>query len=49
MFWRIAWFEIKFWLRSWMLWIFFGVIAEEAGQTSARSPASRLAQPAIGN
>src|SRR5215471_19363380 len=27
MFWRIAWFEIKFWLRSWMLWIFFVVIA----------------------
>jgi len=27
MFWRIAWFEIKFWLRSWMLWIFFGLIA----------------------
>ena len=26
MFWRIAWFEIKFWLRSWMLWIFFAVI-----------------------
>src|SRR5215467_13544552 len=26
MFWRIAWFEIKFWLRSWMLWIFFVVI-----------------------
>ena len=26
MFWRIAWFEIRFWLRSWMLWVFFGVI-----------------------
>src|SRR5215471_2448132 len=23
MFWRIAWFEIRFWLRSWMLWVFF--------------------------
>ena len=27
MFWRIAWFEIKFWLRSWMLWVFFGIVA----------------------
>lgn len=27
MFWRIAWFEIRFWLRSWMLWIFFVIIA----------------------
>lgn len=27
MFWQIAWFEIRFWLRSWMLWIFFGLIA----------------------
>jgi ABC-type transport system involved in multi-copper enzyme maturation permease subunit len=27
MFWRIAWFEIRYWLRSWMLWIFFAVIA----------------------
>src|SRR5215467_6610328 len=26
MFRRMAWFEIKFWLRSWMLWIFFAVI-----------------------
>ncbi|HEY6271951.1 MAG TPA: hypothetical protein VIX19_08150, partial [Terriglobales bacterium] len=26
MFWRIAWFEIKFWLRSWMLWVFFVVL-----------------------
>jgi ABC-2 type transport system permease protein len=37
MFWHIAWFEIKFWLRSWMLWIFliciglltFGVVATD--------------------
>src|SRR5437660_6952403 len=27
MFWQIAWFEIRFWLRSWMMWIFFLVIA----------------------
>ena len=27
MFLHIAWFEIRFWLRSWMLWIFFLVIA----------------------
>src|ERR1700686_401850 len=26
MFWRIAWFEIRFWLRSWMLWAFLIVI-----------------------
>src|ERR1700674_5469409 len=26
MFWHIAWFEIRFWLRSWMLWIFLFVI-----------------------
>ena len=26
MFWHIALFEIRFWLRSWMLWIFFLVI-----------------------
>src|SRR6202166_423945 len=26
MFWHIAWFEIHFWLRSWMLWIFLFVI-----------------------
>src|SRR5690242_4368334 len=26
MFLHIAWFEIRFWLRSWMLWIFFLVI-----------------------
>jgi ABC-type transport system involved in multi-copper enzyme maturation permease subunit len=26
MFWRIAWFEIRFWLRSWMLWVFFLVL-----------------------
>ena len=26
MLWQIAWFEIRFWLRSWMLWIFlFGI------------------------
>src|SRR5579863_5449412 len=24
---HIAWFEIRFWLRSWMLWIFFFIIA----------------------
>src|SRR6202050_4061683 len=24
--WRIAWFEIRFWLRSWMLWIFLFVV-----------------------
>ena len=23
MFWHITWFEIRFWLRSWMLWVFF--------------------------
>ncbi|MGH9567021.1 MAG: hypothetical protein ACRD4I_13620, partial [Candidatus Angelobacter sp.] len=22
MFWQIAWFEIHYWLRSWMLWVF---------------------------
>ena len=27
MFWRITWFEIRYWLRSKMLWVFFGVIA----------------------
>jgi ABC-2 type transport system permease protein len=27
MFWRITWFEIVYWLRSKMLWVFFGVIA----------------------
>jgi len=27
MLWRIAWFEIRYWLRSWMLWIFTLVIA----------------------
>jgi len=27
MFWQITWFEIRFWLRSWMLWIFFCLIA----------------------
>jgi ABC-2 type transport system permease protein len=27
MFWRITWFEISYWLRSKMLWVFFGVIA----------------------
>ena len=27
MFWQIAWFEIRFWLRSWMLWIFLLVIS----------------------
>ena len=26
MFWHIAWFEIRYWLRSWMLWIFFLVL-----------------------
>jgi len=26
MFWHIAWFEIHFWLRSWMLWVFLLVI-----------------------
>jgi ABC-type transport system involved in multi-copper enzyme maturation permease subunit len=26
MLWQIAWFEIRFWLRSWMLWIFLIVI-----------------------
>jgi ABC-type transport system involved in multi-copper enzyme maturation permease subunit len=26
MLWRIAWFEIRFWLRSWMPWIFFFVV-----------------------
>ena len=27
MLWHIAWFEIRFWLRSWMLWIFLLIIA----------------------
>ena len=27
MFWRITWFEISYWLRSKMLWVFLGVIA----------------------
>ena len=27
MFWRITWFEISYWLRSKMLWVFFGIIA----------------------
>src|SRR3984885_12145882 len=27
MLWRIAWFEIRFWLRSWMLWILFFVVS----------------------
>jgi ABC-2 type transport system permease protein len=26
MFWHIAWFEIRFWLRSWMLWIFLLIV-----------------------
>ncbi len=26
MFWQITWFEIRFWLRSWMLWAFIFVI-----------------------
>jgi len=26
MFWHIAWFEIRYWLRSWMLWIFLAII-----------------------
>ena len=26
MLWRIAWFEIRFWFRSWMLWIFLFVV-----------------------
>ncbi|HET6934220.1 MAG TPA: ABC transporter permease, partial [Candidatus Angelobacter sp.] len=26
MFWQIAWFEIRYWLRSWMLWVFFLLI-----------------------
>jgi ABC-2 type transport system permease protein len=27
MFWQIAWFEIRYWLRSWMLWIFLFVVS----------------------
>ncbi len=27
MFWHIAWFEIRFWLKSWMVWIFLFIIA----------------------
>jgi ABC-type transport system involved in multi-copper enzyme maturation permease subunit len=27
MFWHIAGFEIRYWLRSWMLWIFFLIVA----------------------
>jgi ABC-type transport system involved in multi-copper enzyme maturation permease subunit len=26
MLWQIAWFEIRYWLRSWMLWIFLAVV-----------------------
>jgi ABC-2 type transport system permease protein len=26
MFWHIAWFETKYWLRSWMLWVFFVIL-----------------------
>src|SRR5262249_16753577 len=26
MFFHIAWFEIKFWLRSWLLWVFFLIL-----------------------
>ena len=26
MLWQIAWFEIRYWLRSWMLWIFLVVV-----------------------
>jgi ABC-2 type transport system permease protein len=26
MFWKITWFELRYWLRSWMLWIFFLLI-----------------------
>ncbi len=27
MFRHIAWFEIRFWLRSWMLWIFLFIVS----------------------
>ena len=27
MFWQITWFELRYWLRSWMLWVFFLLIA----------------------
>jgi hypothetical protein len=27
MLWQIAWFEIRYWLRSWMLWIFTLIIS----------------------
>jgi ABC-2 type transport system permease protein len=27
MFWQIAWFEIRYWLRSWMLWIFTFIVS----------------------
>lgn len=26
MFWQITWFELRYWLRSWMLWVFFLLI-----------------------
>lgn len=48
MFLNIAWFEIRFWLRSWMLWIFFfGVgiatfLAVSAGQAVAGSSVSNI-------
>src|SRR6202140_5024904 len=36
MFWHIAWFEIRFWLRSWMLWVFlFGIGLLIWGATSS--------------
>ena len=27
MLWQIFFFEVRYWLRSWMLWIFFLIIA----------------------
>ena len=42
---QIAWFEIRFWLRSWMLWIFFlsvGLLVFLAGSTDQISLGSSI-------
>ena len=33
---HIAWFETRYWLRSWMLWIFLALVSALVLQTSAR-------------
>ena len=41
MFWKITAFEVRFWLRSWMLWMFFlgitllifGAVSTDQGST----------------